>query len=46
VDYQTQLFSILDQLEREKRIRIIARERMPFAPTINNDGFLYCWEPI
>jgi SAM-dependent methyltransferase len=45
VDYQTQLFSILDQLEREGRIRIIARERMPFAPTINNDGFLYCWEP-
>jgi tRNA G46 methylase TrmB len=45
VDYQTQLFSILDQLEREGRIRIISRERMPFAPTINNDGFLYCWEP-
>ena len=46
VDYQTVLFSTLDQFEREGRIRIIARERMPFAPTINNDGFLYCWEPI
>lgn len=45
VDYQTQLFSTLDQLEREGRIRIVARERMPFAPSINNDGFLYCWEP-
>ena len=45
VDYQTQLFPTLDQLEREGRIRIVARERMPFAPTINNDGFLYCWEP-
>jgi hypothetical protein len=45
VDYQTVLFSTLDRLEREGRIRIIARERMPFAPSINNDGFLYCWEP-
>jgi hypothetical protein len=46
VDYQTQLFTTLDELERQGRIRIIARERMSFAPTINNDGFLYCWEPI
>jgi hypothetical protein len=46
VDYQTQLFSTLDELERQGRIRIIARERMPFAPTIHNDGFMYCWEPI
>ena len=46
VDYQTQLFTTLDELERQGRIRIIARERMPFAPNINNDGFLYCWEPI
>jgi hypothetical protein len=45
VDYQTQLFSTLDELERQGRVRIIARERMPFAPTIHNDGFLYCWEP-
>ena len=46
VDYQTQLFTTLNELERQGRIRIIARERMPFAPSINNDGFLYCWEPI
>jgi hypothetical protein len=45
VDYQTELFSTLDELERQGRIRIVARERMPFAPSINNDGFLYCWEP-
>jgi hypothetical protein len=45
VDYQTELFSTLDELESQGRIRIIARERMPFAPSINNDGFLYCWEP-
>ncbi|WP_271584873.1 class I SAM-dependent methyltransferase [Bradyrhizobium sp. CCBAU 45389] len=46
VDYQTQLFSILDDYERQGRVRILARERMPFAPTIHNDGFLYCWEPL
>ena len=45
VDYQTKLFSTLDELERQGRIRIVARERMPFAPSINNDGLLYCWEP-
>jgi hypothetical protein len=45
VDYQTELFSTLDEFERQGRVRIIARERMAFAPTINNDGFLYCWEP-
>lgn len=45
VDYQTQLFSTLDDYERQGRVRILARERMPFAPTIHNDGFLYCWEP-
>jgi hypothetical protein len=45
VNYQTHLFTALNELEREGRIRIVARERMPFAPSINNDGFLYCWEP-
>jgi hypothetical protein len=45
VDYQTELFSTLDEYERQGRIRILARERMPFAPSIHNDGFLYCWEP-
>ncbi len=44
VDYQTKLFTTLDQLEQQGRIRVISRERMQFAPTINNDGFLYCWE--
>jgi hypothetical protein len=38
-------FSTLDEFERKGRIRVFARERMPFAPSINNDGFLYCWEP-
>jgi tRNA G46 methylase TrmB len=44
VDYQTRLFTTLDRLEQLGRIRIVARERMQFAPTINNDGFLCCWE--
>ena len=39
VDYQTALFTTLERLEREGRIRIFARERMRFAPTINHDGF-------
>jgi hypothetical protein len=46
VDYQTKLFTTLDELERQGRIRVLARERMQFAPTIHNDGFLYCWEPV
>ena len=46
VDYQTKLFTTLDEFERQGRIRVVARERMQFAPTINNDGFLYCWEPV
>jgi O-antigen/teichoic acid export membrane protein len=46
VDYQTRLSGLLDRLEREGRLRIVARERMPFAPTIHNDGLLCCWEPI
>ncbi|WP_284264693.1 class I SAM-dependent methyltransferase [Bradyrhizobium iriomotense] len=45
VDYQTELFSTLGDYERQGRVRILARERMPFAPSIHNDGFLYCWEP-
>ncbi len=45
VGCQAQLFSALADHERQRRVRIWARERMPFAPTIHNDGFLYCWEP-
>ena len=45
VGRQTQLLSTLDDYERQGRVRLLARERMPFAPTIHNDGFLYCWEP-
>ncbi|MCP1884357.1 hypothetical protein ABIF64_007730 [Bradyrhizobium japonicum] len=46
VDYQTRLFALLDELERKGRIRILARERMAYAPTLHNDGLLYAWEPL
>lgn len=43
---RTQLFSRLDDHKRLGRFRVLPREPMPFATTIHNDGFLYCWEPI
>jgi SAM-dependent methyltransferase len=45
MDYQTRLFTYLDEIEKEGRIRVLARERMRFAPTVHNDGLLYAWEP-
>lgn len=45
VDYQTRLFTHLDDLDRRGIIRIRQRMRMPFAPTIHNDGFAVVWEP-
>jgi hypothetical protein len=44
MDYQTRLFKLLDALDRSGRVRIIARERMRFAPSLHNDGLLYAWE--
>ncbi|MGV7214033.1 class I SAM-dependent methyltransferase [Bradyrhizobium sp. UFLA05-112] len=46
MDYQTRLFGLLDELDAKGRIRVIARERMNFAPTLHNDGLLYVWEPL
>ncbi|MBM7484096.1 hypothetical protein ACVWWI_002585 [Bradyrhizobium sp. USDA 3686] len=46
MDYQTRLWTLLDELERKGRIRVITRERMNFAPTLHNDGLLYAWEPL
>jgi hypothetical protein len=45
MDYQTHLFKLLDSLDKSGRIRILARDRMAFAPTLHNDGLLYVWEP-
>ena len=46
MDYQTRLFSYLDEIEKAGRIRILARERMQFASTMYNDGNLRVWEPV
>ncbi|MCA1529380.1 MULTISPECIES: class I SAM-dependent methyltransferase [Bradyrhizobium] len=46
MDYQTRLWTLLDQLDHKGRIRVTARERMNFAPTLHNDGLLYGWEPL
>lgn len=46
MDYQTRLFSYLDEIEEKGRIRILARERMRFAASVYNDGNLYAWEPV
>jgi hypothetical protein len=46
MDYQTRLFNYLDELDGRGRIRVLARERMRFAPTLHNDGLLYSWEPV
>lgn len=46
MDYQTRLFNYLDELDGSGRIRVHARERMRFAPTLHNDGLLYAWEPV
>jgi hypothetical protein len=46
MDYQTRLFSYLDEIEKAGRIRILARERMQFASTIHNDGNMRVWEPV
>jgi SAM-dependent methyltransferase len=45
MDYQTQLFSVLRKLAGEGAIRILEQQRVPFAPTLHNDGFLVVWEP-
>jgi hypothetical protein len=45
MDYQTRLFKTLDMLDKKGKIRVLARERMEFAPTLHNDGLLYVWEP-
>jgi hypothetical protein len=46
MDYQTRLFSYLDEIAAKGRIRILARERMRFASSVYNDGNLYAWEPM
>jgi SAM-dependent methyltransferase len=46
VDYQTQLFTVIERLARSRRVRIVSDGRSDFAPTIHNDGFILTWEPV
>lgn len=46
VDYQTQLFTVVEDLARQGRVRIVSDCRSDFAPTIHNDGFILTWEPV
>jgi hypothetical protein len=46
MDYQCRLFTVLGELARARRIRILTDRRLDFAPTIHNDGFLLTWEPM
>jgi hypothetical protein len=45
MDCQTRLFKLLDMVDAQGRIHVLARECMEFAPTSHNDGLLYVWEP-
>lgn len=45
VDYQTRLFTHLRELESKGVLRVLKQQRVPFAPTIHNDGFIAVWEP-
>lgn len=46
VDYQTQLFRCIERLESAGQLKVIERRRLPFSPTIQNDGMCIIWEPI
>ncbi len=46
VDYQTHLSEVLEAMAVRGRIRIVERRKMPFSPTIQNEGFAIAWEPV
>lgn len=46
VDYQSHLFTVLGAMEARRKIRILDKARMDWAPTIHNDGFMITWEPV
>jgi hypothetical protein len=45
VDYQTHLFTAIAQMASRGEVRIVAQQRLGWAPTIHNDGFMIVWEP-
>jgi hypothetical protein len=44
-DYQSDIFRALTRLEASGDIRVTFRGRLPFSPTLRNDGFVAVWEP-
>lgn len=44
-DFQQSLFTVLSRLAAAGRVNILAQQRLSFAPTISNDGFVIAWEP-
>jgi SAM-dependent methyltransferase len=45
MDYQNRLFGLLRMLDRKGDLRLLHVGRAPFAPTLQNDGFVATWEP-
>jgi hypothetical protein len=45
-DYQRTIVSVARQMERQGRIRVLAAERLDFAPSCRNDPTLVVWEPV
>ena len=43
--YQNRLFGLIRALDRAGELRLLHMGRAPFAPTLQNDGFVACWEP-
>ncbi len=45
-DYQRTIVGVARRLESEGRVRVLAAERLNFAPTCRNDPTLVVWEPV
>lgn len=46
MDYQSRLFTVLRELDQAGHLHLLRTGQIPFAPTIQNDGFSATWEPI
>lgn len=46
MDYQSRLFAVLRELDKAGHLHVLRTGPIPFAPTIQNDGFTALWEPI
>jgi len=45
MDYQASLFGTLQRMQARGEARLLHIGRAPFAPTLQNDGFIAAWEP-